>query len=297
MLYLFVGIGALLIVPISLLAMRHLIPRVNQDWIDLAKQRETLRKKLRRTMVSLGPSQSHEPHCDHKSADAMWEALSVGNVDRGLQIAEEAMAADPANAQGRLLLAAALLAHEDYEAAQSQVHAAEGLGARGSMLGYLAGCIEIGRYVDSIAASSTGHEGNILVPVELLALDLHVRLGDGGDASALWIPEQGEVTQEQAREFVLVHFGTYYRILDELLDIIAKEQFGDGLFLFARLAIRCGFSEDGAEILMSLEESIVRSAHKNNYDLIMATLRGERPMVKGAKLDSGQRVVKLNVLN
>ena len=135
------------------------------------------------------------------------------------------------------------------------------------------------------------------MPAELLALDLHVRLGNSGDASALWMPGQGDVTQEQARDFVLVHFGAYYRILDTLLDITAEEPFGDALYQVGRLAIKCGFSEDGAELLASLEESMVGSAYKKDYDRVMATLRGEKPVAEEANLETGRKVVKLKVLN
>ncbi len=105
------------------------------------------------------------------------------------------------------------------------------------------------------------------------------------------------VTQEQARDFVLAHFGTYYRILGELLDITAKEPFGDGLYQVGRLAIKCGFSEDGVELLASLEESMVGSVYKKEYERVMATLRGEKPVSEEGKSPSGKKVVKLKVLN
>ncbi len=297
MLYVLVAIGALSILWISVLAMRHLAPKANTDWVRLGEQRRAVAEKLRSTMVAYGPSESHEPSCDHPVADTVWDALANGDKASALQAAEEAMATDRKNPQARLLLAAALLANQDYSAADSQVLAAVDLGATGSMVEYLSGRIEIEQYLDSIAASSGSHGGEVLMPAELLALDLHVRLGDNGDASALWMPGQGEVSQEQAREFVLVHFGAYYRILNTLLDITATEPFGDGLYHVGRLAIKSGFSEEGAELLASLEDSMVGSAFKNNYDRIMATLRGEKPVVKEANLDSGRKVVKLKVLN
>ncbi len=297
MLYVFVGIGALAIIGISFLAMQHLAPAPNQDWLDLAKQRRALEAKLGATIVAYGPSESHEPSCPHPKAGDIWEALAEGKAKHALELAEEAMTTDRENPEARLLLAAALLANEDYAAAGAQVQVSEDMGAEGSLVSYLSGRIEIEQYLHSIAGSSGTHGGELLMPAELLALDLHVRLGDSGDASALWMPGQGEVSQEQAREFVLVHFGAYYRILDKLLDVTTKEPFGDGLYHVGRLAIKCGFSEDGAELLASLEDSMVGSAYKKNYDRVMATLRGEKPIVKEANLDAGRKVVKLNVLN
>ncbi len=96
------------------------------------------------------------------------------------------------NPEARLLLAAALLAQGDVSAAAAQVVAAESLGAKGSLAVYLSGRIEIEQYIDSIAASSEAHGNELLKPAELIALDLHVRLGESGDASALWMPGQGE---------------------------------------------------------------------------------------------------------
>ncbi len=297
MLYVLVGIGAGIIVAISLLAMRHLAPPANQDWLDLAKQRKALEAKLGATIVAYGPSESHEPSCSHPKAADVWELLADGKAKQALEIAEEAMATARENPDARLLLAAALLANGDYAAAGAQVQSSEDMGADSALMHYLSGRIEIEQYLHSIAGSSGTHGGEVLMPAELLALDLHVRLGDSGDASALWMPGQGEVTQEQAREFVLVHFGAYYRILDKLLDITKQEPFGDGLYHVGRLAMKCGFSEDGAELLASLEDSMVGSAHKKDYDRVMATLRGEKPVAKEANLDSGRKVVKLKVLN
>ena len=297
MLYLLVGIGAAIIIGISLMAMRHLAPAPNQDWLDLGKQRKTLEAKLGATIVAYGPSESHEPSCSHPKAVDVWEALAEGKAKQALAIAEEAMAGARENPEARLLLGAALLANGDYAAAGAQVQSSEDMGADGSLVHYLSGRIEIEQYLHSIAGSSGAHGGEALMPAELLALDLHVRLGDSGDATALWMPGQGEVTQEQAREFVLVHFGAYYRILDKLLDITTAEPFGDGLYHVGRLAIKCGFSEDGVELLASLEDSMVGSAYKKDYDRIMATLRGEKPVAKEASLDTGRKVVKLKVLN
>mgnify|MGYP003631478522 CR=1 FL=1 len=297
MLYLLVGIGAAIIIGISLMAMRHLAPAPNQDWLDLGKERRALEAKLGATIVAYGPSESHEPSCSHPKAVDVWEALAEGKAKQALAIAEEAMAGARENPEARLLLAAALLANGDYAAAGAQVQSSEDMGADGSLVHYLSGRIEIEQYLHSIAGSSGAHGGEALMPAELLALDLHVRLGDSGDATALWMPGQGEVTQEQAREFVLVHFGAYYRILDKLLDITTAEPFGDGLYHVGRLAIKCGFSEDGVELLASLEDSMVGSAYKKDYDRIMATLRGEKPVTKEASLDTGRKVVKLKVLN
>lgn len=297
MLYLFVGIGVVAILWVSALAMRHLSPAANQDWLDLAKQRDAVASKLHSTIVALGPSESHEPACDHERSDEVWEALAEGKREAALQIAEEEMAKNRDNPEARLLLAAALLAQQDYAAAGAQLQAGEDLGAEGPMVKYLSGRIEVEQYLDSIAASSGAHGGELLMPAEVLALDLHVRLGQSGDASALWMPGQGEVTQEQAREFVLVHFGAYYRILGDLLDLVAVEPFGDALFHLGRMAIKCGFSEDGAELLASLEDSMIGSAYQKNYELTMATLRGEKPVAKETKLETGKKVVKLKVLN
>ncbi len=297
MLYLLIGIGALVILGISALARRHLADEPNQDWLDLARQRVAALSKLQATIGSYGPSESHQPACDHERADEVWQALERGNINKALEIAEVAMATRRDNPEARLLLAAALLAQGHYLAADAQVVAAESLGAKGSAAVYLSGRIEIERYIESIGASSATLGGELLMPAELLALDLHVRLGENGDASALWMPGQGEVTQEQARDFVLAHFGAYYRILSELLDITVKEPFGDGLYQVGRLAIKCGFSEDGAKLLASLEESMVGSAYKKQYDRVMATLRGEKPVSEKVKSPSGKKVVKLKVLN
>ncbi len=297
MLYVLIALGAIIILGISALAMRHFADAPNQDWLDLADQRRSVESKLHATIGGYGPSESHEPACEHECADDVWEALENDNPSKALQIAEEAMAKQRENSEARLLLAAALLANGDFVAAGAQVHTAQELGNRSPLAVYLSGRIEIEQYLESIAPSGGSHSGALLMPAELLALDLHVRLGDSGDASALWMPGQGEVTQEQAREFVLVHFGAYYRILNDLLDVTRTEPFGDGLYEVGRLAIKCGFSEDGAELLASLEESIVGSAHKKNYDRIMATLRGEKPVAEETQSASGKKVVKLKVLN
>ncbi len=300
MLYVLIGIGVVALVGISALAMQHLAQPANQDWLDLAAQRRALEAKLGEIVVAYGPSESHEPACDHPAADGVWEALENGSSEKALELAELAMAKDRESSEARLLLASALLAKGDYQAADAQVGAAQKLGNASPHATYLAGRLEIEQYLHSIAPGQGAHRGALLMPAELLALDLHVRLGDSGDASALWMPGQGEVTQDQAREFVLVHFGAYYRILDALLDATEAEPFGDGLYEVGRLALKCGFSETGAELLSSLEDSMVGSAYKKDYDLVMATLRGETPPTPVAKEErsaSGKKVVKLKVLN
>ena len=296
MLYLLVGLGALIILGLSALAMRHLEPAKNQDWQRLAKQREELLEELREALPTLSPADEHKPACEHPAAREVWQALAEGKPAEALAMAEIAMANDRSNPNARLLLALGLLAHQDYAAAAAQLQAGLDLGEETPLATYLAGRIEIEQYLDSLAGPKK-HSGAILMPVELLALELVSRLGSSNDATALWMPGQGEVSQDEAREFALVHFGAYYRILGDLLSLAKEQPSRDVLYHLGRLALKCGFSEEGGRVLSSLDGLMEESEFKRSYERLMAQLRGESPVAVEANLPRGRKGIKLKVLN
>jgi len=297
LLFTLVGLGALAVLVISALAMRHLAPAKNADWEALGATRDTIAAALQGDLPPITADTPHKPPCTHPKTREVWDALAKGNSDAALECAEMAMATDRENSEVRLLLAVALLANRDFAAAGAQLETGQELGAHGPLARYLAGRIEIEQYLDSLSESASAREGTVMMPAELLALDLHVRLGSSGDASALWMPGQGEVSQEEAREFVLVHFSAYYRVLGVLLDLMKAEPFLDGMYHLGRMALKCGFSEEGGALLLSLEGRMQDSEFSLSYKQLMALLRGEKPVATETKLSSGRKVVKLNILN
>jgi hypothetical protein len=226
----------------------------------------------------------------------LYDALVLGQYKEALEMAEQEMATDRSNAQARLLLAHALLANSDLVAAESMRDSAAALGDASAYSVYLASRIELSSYLETASEGSKVSPQDLLTPIELLALELHTKLGDKGDASALWLPgEGGEVPKEEAREFTISHFSGYYRLLRAMLTSLQEEAFGDGLYFLGRLAIKCGFSKDGAALMLLIDDAMAASELKRNYLRDLALLRGERPLANEERKE-GKRVIKLKVL-
>lgn len=301
MLYLLLGVGLILLVWISMLATRHLsASSENDDWRDLQRTRVRVEGQLRDFLGARSGEdpQAAEPPNLHAEAADVYGLLHANKLEEAVSRAELAMAQDTRDADARLLLAAALRAQGDLAAAASQLQAAESLGAKGSLCDYLQAQVEIEQYLEGAGSKSNNA---LLMPVEMLALELHTRLGDNGDASALWMPgegaEGGEVSKEEARDFVLAHFRGYYRLLEGLIASQQQTEYSDSLYLLARLAIKCGFSEPGGQLLLSLGEAMRKSSQHKSYLRDLSLLRGEKPVVKEETRAAGKKIIKLKVLN
>lgn len=300
MLYFILAVSVIFLVWVSTLAIRNVPAKENQSWLNLSKQRATTLKALEAFIDAdrdAAPT-ACAPPCDHPGAEEVYQALCEGNAKQALELAEGAMASDAKSAEARLLLSLALVGNRDLSAAGAQLESARTMGARGAFADYLESRIEIEQYLQNAADSSKGSSKSLLMPIELLALELHVRLGDSGDASALWLPgEGGEVSKEDAREFVIAHFSGYYRLIQTMIECLRSEDFADGLYLLARLVLKSGFSEEGAGLLLPLEEVMAGSEQHKAYQRDMGLLRGEREVATESSTDDGRKVIKLNVLN
>ncbi len=304
MFYVLLGAGVAALGWISVLATRHLrADDENADWRQLQRTREQVLAELQeflRALPSQAPDAAHPPNA-HASAAEIYGLINAGKSEEAIAKAELVMAKEAQDPWARMLLVAALRSHGDHGAASAQLGAAEKLGASGSLFAYLETQLEIEQY---LAGAGKSPQNAILVPIEMLALELHTRLGSTGDASALWLPGEGgqsgdggEVSRDEARDFVLAHFGGYYRLIRTMIASQREEEYSDALYLLARLAIKCGFSEEGGGLLMSLEEAMKHSALHKSYLRDLGLLRGEKPIAKEESKSDGKKVIKLKVLN
>jgi hypothetical protein len=284
----------------STIAFRSLKGEQNPSWLDLAAQRErslvTLQGFVER--CEAGPTRPCTPPSEHEATQKLYELLRAGEVASALDLAEQQMAADAGKSQARLLLAHALLVKGDLDAAESMHASASDLGDASAYAVYLACRIELAAYLQSASDGTKNLPTDLLNPIELLALELHTKLGDKGDASALWLPgEGGEVPKEEARAFTLAHFSGYYRLLQTMLDSVGDAEYADGIYLVARLALKCGFSKEGAALMLSIESEMTESYRSKSFSRDIAILRGEKQVAQEEQTKEGRRVIKLKVLN
>jgi hypothetical protein len=266
----------------------------------MAAQREACIRKLQAFVASSEscPEVPCTPASDHEATQRLYALLREGAFDEALDLAEQEMAAKSSDSQARLLVAHALLVKGDLAAAEAMHESASELGEASALASYLACRIELAAYLESAAEGTKNLPSDLLNPIELLALELHTKLGDKGDASALWLPgEGGEVPKEEARSFTLAHFSGYYRLLQTMLDALQKEAYADGIYLVARLALKCGFSNEGAALMLSIESEMSESYRSRDFTRDIALLRGEKPVATEEQTKEGRRVIKLKVLN
>ena len=297
---LLVGTGLFLLASLALLATLRLRKEGNPAWAEISRQRLQVEAELKRFVESQKDQipQTCSPACDHPQTPELWQALRTRDSSRALAIAEQAVSEASANPQARLLLSMALLSRRDLDAAAAQLATAVELGARDALADYLGAKIEIEQYLDSITGGSRDSTNAILMPVEILAIELHVRFNTAGDTSALWLPgHDKELSQEEAREFVVAHFTDYYRLLSSTLASLGTEVYADGVYHLARLAFKCGFSEEGSALLLPLEEVMKNSAVHSDYRRDLALLQGKRSVVSESTGKGGKQVIKLNVLS
>jgi hypothetical protein len=300
MIYLVIAVTVIFLLWISTLAIRSTQGNENQSWRNLGRERG---KTLSLLQDFIDGERAEvpavcAPPCDHPDAAKVYSALQKQAPKEALALAEEAMASDATGADARLLLSLVLLGQGDFDAAAAQLQSARKMGAGGAFADYLDSRIELEGYLRNAADGGKGSNNTLLMPIELLALELHVRLGDSGDATALWLPGQGgEISKEEAREFVIAHFTGYYRLIRTILESLHGEESADGIYLLARLALKCGFSEEGAALLSPLEEVMAGSEQHKAYQRDMGLLRGERQVASEASTDDGRKVIKLKVLN
>ncbi len=295
MLFALIAVGVVAIVWISSLAIAELREEEHPEWKALNAQRLSTEEALQKYTQSCTIPDRVHPTSSHPVSEEIWESIDKGELGEALALAEEAMALGRNNSEARLLLALTLLEQGDYDAASAQLQAGETLGAKGPFLDYLNSRVEVAQYLQSIAESAPQSDNAILMPVELLALELHLRLGDSNDAAALWMPGQDtEISQEEARSFVVAHFSGYYRLVGTLIKSSQQEACGDGHYFLARLALKCGFSKEGGSLLQSLKSQM---SENRNYRRDLAILHGETPLTTQSVSASGKKKIKLNVLN
>lgn len=304
MLYLFIAVGLVFLAWLATAAFRghdHTSP----SWLTLKEQRATTLAALQAFLDSRPskPENAENPlpvatHCGHSRCEEFYAALQRTTTAQALAIAEEAMTTESDSADARLLLSHALLVSADLEAAGAQHESAIKLGAKGGLATYLSARIEIAEYLQSAAEGSKASANSLLMPIELLALELHDRLAESGDVSALWLPGQGgEVSKEDAREFMFAHFTGYYRLAQTMIESLRTEPYADGIYLLGRLSLKCGFSSEGTALLLSIEEFMAESYQHKAYLRDMALLRGERQVATEASTSDGRKIIKLKVLN
>ncbi len=293
LLLVFVGWG-------STVAFRSLQQEKNTSWVKLGEQREeslgALQSFVSRFNSDLGIPCA--PKSDHETTQRLYQLLRTSSLDEALELAEQEMAAHGSDSQARLLLAHTLLVKGDLAAAEAMYESASKLGQASAYAVYLASRIELAAYLQSATEGTKILPSDLLTPIELLALELHTKLGDKGDASALWLPgDGGEVPKEEAREFTLAHFSGYYRLLQTMLDALSDEAYADGIYLVARLALKCGFSKEGAALMLSIESEMSQSYRRKSFARDLATLRGEKQLAAIEQDNKGRRVIKLKVLS
>ena len=257
MIYLAIALLLVFIGWASTIAFRRIQSEKNPSWQELSDRRQQSRVRLQAFVEEFDPDSALACAAVsvHKDSASLYALLKSGKLEEGLEMAEQKMAASRSDGGARLLLAHALLAKGDLAAAEAMQESASVLDQPSAYGTYLASRIELASYLKNAAEGSKSSPNDLLTPIELLALELHTKLGDKGDASALWLPgEGGEVPKEEARAFTLAHFSGYYRLLDTTLDSLGGAPFADGIYLLARLAMKCGFSEEGAALMLCIEE-------------------------------------------
>lgn len=273
----------------------------NADWHGLIDRRAEIGLRLQEAAKSFKDEPPTEllpaPAPDDEAWPAVMKAYAARKDEQLLEAAEEAMAARPADAEPHLMLSLALLCNGDIDAAASEHAKAAELGAAGALFDVTACFIEIDEYLQVLARGKDPTE--LLSPIELLALEMHVRLGESNDAAALWTPGvNGGLSQEQGRELVVTHFHFYYGMIDRLLDILDRSSFADGVYWVGRLAIKCGFGSEGLDLFTAVAPAMESSRQRRQLERDMATLRGEKPITeKATEPASGKKIIKLKVLN
>lgn len=183
-----------------------------------------------------------------EAAAAIEAALIARDRTRALELAEHALAADPASTTVRTYLAWALVANGQPTTALAQLPAASGAPAAAALVLYVRARAEHLQFEQGAGAREP-------VPPLVTTADLAVVTLASGRGGATWLKGASDtaLSAAQARAAIAEHREITARCLAGALDALAAAPgFADAAYLVARLAVKAGLIEPARALFDAL---------------------------------------------
>ncbi len=252
----------------------------------LAEQRSDIRSALDKLIDQVPTSAAllDDQFPVHSQTDAVVAKLLGDNPRGALAEAERVLADLGADPRAHLLVARACLAANELDAAKQQVARAKDLGDRSPMLRFIEARLLVLSHLRGVhqdnAEIGESPIPNMITPIELLLLSFEKQRSLGGAGSGVWLPEHGQISDEEIAAMVATHFAIYYESIEGLIAAATEVRgFSDALYHVARMALKIGFAERGRALFGAIEPLMESSPDRREYRRDVAQLHGDQSSV------------------